>query len=925
MSFKSKLSYLIISFLLLTLVFLGVLTILFFYLPGYLESEYLPKIAKQAGLSDFACQVRRIDFSGAELGALRIGNGENPPISIESLRVEYSPRGLYKKHIKRVVVSGVEIHCQYQNGALAIPGFDFEKLNAHADSDKKTTAPATDILPSIPIGSFKIRRSRVILEWQGQRFRFPLDLEVNPQNQDWHALDCILSISPRDQKIVLSANIDLNQKKALLEFDAAAIHLERFSDMVKILPGLNVYGEMDIRGKADLQIMPFRVSDVLASCDLRNAEIAYHNLSIASSRNQKNEKLPLLVQITGNESDGWTINGSSIALRSPIPLTVSDIQTVLKIDRETLESSGDLTVALDTLYGVEKLPLEILEPVRLNTNFFTKLSKNGEWNFTMGSAGRKQAPLNTKGLRFKLNDYEIVSRAPQFEISAKGSKGQGAASGSLKLPRVQVKAASTNIQMPSIALYGDVAFNPSIPAAPDRLNVKLKAMQAKLAVNSTLVDMPAFSMTGALRHRSGKAMRFGGVAKISNAAVSDSKLNVRGRDIDASLPLHWPVAGLGKKGNFSVNDLQWKKLNLGSVSGALQQSGLGLLFDGTHFSKLLRGLKLNFRGKSAISSSNRLDARVDFDILPYRSPADIDLGRFIPSAKGAVFNAKLNLKGGLVSDNSGLTGSLDLKLQDGHVRLKEKKIAIEGIQLSLLVPDLPQIRSAPNQLLRFKTAYLGEINVSDGKIEYQIESPRSFFIERSSFRWCDGNVDTQAMRISPGIEDYHLILYCDRLKLAMILEQFGVAGAEGQGAVNGKIPLRFKNGKLSFDDGFLFSTPGDGGTIHLSGTEVLTAGLQPGTPQYAQIELAREALKGYDYKWAKLNLTTEGEDLLLRMQFDGKPSKPLPFVYKKNIGSFVKVEAGSKGSIFQGIHLDVNFRLPLDKILRYKDILKMIR
>jgi hypothetical protein len=175
------------------------------------------------------------------------------------------------------------------------------------------------------------------------------------------------------------------------------------------------------------------------------------------------------------------------------------------------------------------------------------------------------------------------------------------------------------------------------------------------------------------------------------------------------------------------------------------------------------------------------------------------------------------------------------------------------------------------------------------------------------------------------VEDYLITFYCDRLKLAQVLEQFGAAAAKGEGTVSGRIPLHFTNGKIRFDDGFLFSTPGQGGKIYLKGTDILTAGMTPNTPQYAQMELAREALKDYDYSWAKLNITSEGEDLLLQMQMDGKPARTLPFVYRKEIGGFVKVEAGSKGSKFQGIRLDVNFRLPLDKMLQYKELINMIQ
>jgi hypothetical protein len=45
----------------------------------------------------------------------------------------------------------------------------------------------------------------------------------------------------------------------------------------------------------------------------------------------------------------------------------------------------------------------------------------------------------------------------------------------------------------------------------------------------------------------------------------------------------------------------------------------------------------------------------------------------------------------------------------------------------------------------------------------------------------------------------------------------------------------------------------------------------------------------------------------------------LPFIYKKELGRFARVDAESKGSLFQGISLDVNLQLPLNQILRYKD------
>ncbi|HSO18873.1 MAG TPA: YdbH domain-containing protein [Desulfosarcina sp.] len=219
---------------------------------------------------------------------------------------------------------------------------------------------------------------------------------------------------------------------------------------------------------------------------------------------------------------------------------------------------------------------------------------------------------------------------------------------------------------------------------------------------------------------------------------------------------------------------------------------------------------------------------------------------------------------------------------------------------------------------------MGGILVEGGGVDFQIEPGKTLFIEKGRLSWCGGKVDVQSLRLAPGRPEYQLGLYCQRLQLSRILEQLGAVHARGSGSVNGMIPVAFSAGRLGFDDGFLFSTPGESGEIQLTGTEILTRGIPKDTPQFAQVELAREALKDYAYDWAKLGLSTEGEDLVMRLQFDGKPARPLPFVYEKEIGRFVRIEAGAQGSVFQGIGLDVNLRLPLNRLLRYKEIVNLM-
>jgi hypothetical protein len=85
------------------------------------------------------------------------------------------------------------------------------------------------------------------------------------------------------------------------------------------------------------------------------------------------------------------------------------------------------------------------------------------------------------------------------------------------------------------------------------------------------------------------------------------------------------------------------------------------------------------------------------------------------------------------------------------------------------------------------------------------------------------------------------------------------------------------------------------------------------------LDIATEALKDYTYKWARLYLESEDRDLLLKLQFDGKPNRLLPFAYDTGLGRFKRV-SGEGEADFTGISIDLNFRSPLNEILRYRTI-----
>lgn len=275
----------------------------------------------------------------------------------------------------------------------------------------------------------------------------------------------------------------------------------------------------------------------------------------------------------------------------------------------------------------------------------------------------------------------------------------------------------------------------------------------------------------------------------------------------------------------------------------------------------------------------------------------------------------LFLKGELQFEEDGLQGKMQAELHNGRLEFTENKHIFEEISLSVKFPVLPQMRTEADQVLRFSKASFGDFSITNGMIEWQLESPDSLYLKNSVFQWAGGNLHVNDVRLSLAKEKQFITIVCERLDLIEMLQQLGIKDAAGEGTVSGQIPLLLGKGTIDFKDGLLSSSKGEGGRIRIAAFDLLSTGIPKNSPQFSQIDFAAEALKDFRYNWVKLFLNSTGDELVMQLQLDGQPMHPLPFAYNKN-GTFTRIEAGGQG-IIRPIRLDVNFRFPLNRFLGY--------
>nr|WP_319491582.1 YdbH domain-containing protein [uncultured Desulfobacter sp.] len=298
---------------------------------------------------------------------------------------------------------------------------------------------------------------------------------------------------------------------------------------------------------------------------------------------------------------------------------------------------------------------------------------------------------------------------------------------------------------------------------------------------------------------------------------------------------------------------------------------------------------------------------------------------FVPSISG-IYDFKFNVSA--QSDfsyaNKTIKSSADIQVSNGTIKFIDSGFSASGISTKMHFNDLMIPETLPGQYLNIDRFDAGRFNCNNARIRFRLEDERFINVENLKFNWCSGIVSTEAFRLPSDDDIIDITLYCDRLGMEDLFYQLGAFDAEGGGTLSGRIPVVMKNTKIGFNDGFLFSTPGQGGLIFIRNLDKMLVGIPKDTREYAQLDLAGEALKNFEYNWVTLKLNSHGDTLAVNMKLDGKPVSSLPFEYNRNLNSFIRIDAKSPGSNFQGIKLDVNLNLPFNQVIQFGNNLKRI-
>lgn len=846
-----------------------VLAGLWVVLPRLAQEFVVPMLAKSLNAPDMRMDIRRADFSGLDLGEISLSRDAG--IGTRAVLIDWSISGLLQGRIDRVRIFGLEVSASKNNGKWEIPGLPMPENSSGA-------ASGSMLVPAI--GELQVD-GQISLDGDGLRLSLPFFLRGSLDEDARLLLDAKTAPAGQNLSLFLKANLHTNDFQLTFTLPSASI-----AALASLVPGLErlALGGA-VRAVADLTMPRDQKPRLEAEFGLD----AFQSLLGGTSLTQDGNATARL-----HWQDDPQLELSPVSLLAPMPLTltISDVTTSI----EDMAFACSWNLFLPSLPGIE-----FSTPPRLAGRTELRGTDHG-WTL------HTEAGLDAiEGRPSQTPDLTVSLAATTLSLDAATNATGALIDAKLALGRLHMTRDTAAATLSGLNLTVNATDAPGWTGTAAISDARLEARQPGMSLTTTRLEAGCtFSLADQFAVN-------GTITSSARAASGDTSAFMTLR-----LPLAWPTPA-ASPGTVNL-DLNWAGKGLAKISSSIVQDLHGARLDGN-----ISVLPLAFRA----AMKGRVDVRdITGSWLELKTGQSVSLpgklADFVPAARDLSGSARLDATARLDMSRGVAMLPVGMKISDLSLSHDKSKISLNQGSVALSFSDLLSMRSDPDARMNFDRLQLGTIILEQGEIHFQIEALHSILVEGCRFQWAGGRVGSQAFRINPSVEDYNVELYCDRVEMAQALEQFGLTQAQGGGTANGRIPVRYADGVLTFDNGFLYSTPGEKGVLKIQGTEILTAGVPPGTPQHGQLDLAAEALKDFTYEWARILINTEERELIVSLELDGKPEKPLPFSYNREIGGFARVDASSPGSIFQGIRLDVNFRLPLDQLLQYRQLLELM-
>jgi len=211
----------------------------------------------------------------------------------------------------------------------------------------------------------------------------------------------------------------------------------------------------------------------------------------------------------------------------------------------------------------------------------------------------------------------------------------------------------------------------------------------------------------------------------------------------------------------------------------------------------------------------------------------------------------------------------------GRVRVSEGWLRSGRAEVRGVTADVPFVagvifRTIESPFVSFTDAKAGNVRFDRGRVDFQV-TRRGIFVDRAEVGWCKGSLNAYSVNWEFARPRDEFVVYADRIDLGEALMMIMPFKGRMEGVLYGRFPVGIDAGHVRLAPGFLYSLPGQGGSLRLEDSAQMRSLLdRSGIKGEVQEPLAK-ALSDLDFNTLKLDLEprADGEGTL-RIKLVGK-------------------------------------------------------
>jgi hypothetical protein len=191
-----------------------------------------------------------------------------------------------------------------------------------------------------------------------------------------------------------------------------------------------------------------------------------------------------------------------------------------------------------------------------------------------------------------------------------------------------------------------------------------------------------------------------------------------------------------------------------------------------------------------------------------------------------------------------------------------------------------RLRTTGEQSLRFGLTRVAGMEFDGGRVRWMLESDQ-VRVASAELDWLGGHLQAYALNFDLNSHDTAFVLYVDGIDVGRLLRLVKPLAGSGEGRLYGRMPVKLERGRWKLSTAYLYSMPGQEGSIRISDTRALEGLLmQAGVSKDVRETLA-DALRDFRFTTFALELHPPDADggMLLAVRLLGvsrDPKKPTP-------------------------------------------------